>query len=60
MRVSAELLLVPRLPLSVGRNLARRDHRFQSLSVALHDELFSSIVGYERNFTFLYFRCVTS
>jgi len=59
MRVSAELLLVPRLPL-IGRNLTRRDGRFHSLSVALHDTLFSCIVGYEPNFTYLHFRCVAS
>jgi len=42
MRVSAELLLVPRLPFSVGRNLVRRDGGFHSLFVALHDALFGS------------------
>jgi len=57
MRVSAELLLVPRLPFSAGRNLVRRDG-FHSLFVALHDALF--FVGYERNSTFLYFRVSVS
>ena len=42
MRVSAELLLVPRLPFSVGRNLIRRDGGFHSLFVALHDAFFFS------------------
>jgi len=57
MRVSAKLILVPRLPFSVGRNLVRHDG-FHSLFVALHDALF--FVGYERNSTFLYFRCAAS
>jgi len=57
MRVSAELLLVPRLPFSVGRNFIRRDG-LHSLFVALHDALF--VVGYEGNSTFLYLRCAAS
>jgi len=57
MRVSAELLLIPRLPFLVGRNLVRRDG-FHSLFVALYDALF--FVGYERNCTFLYFKCEVS
>ena len=58
MRVSAELLLVPRLPLTVGRKKPCATWWwFHLLSVALHAALFSSIVGYERNFAFLCFTC---
>jgi len=41
MRVS-ELLLVPRLPFSVGTNLIRRDGGFHSFFIALPDALFGS------------------
>jgi len=59
MRVSAELLLTPGLPLSVGRNLARRDGgsiRYPNCMTRYS----AALLVMKATLLSLYFRCVTS